>query len=126
MDSSTQLNDSDTRMDFMDHTSSRSYDEESDRHSVISRESSEFGVAETKNVCVLRSVVIIAIIVAGAISSFFTYENAKNIEIGIPKKEDTEEEFDPIRNGKVSFFDSSKGFGIGLSLSLKSSCFLVM
>ena len=36
---------------------------------------------------------------------------AKNIEIGIPKKEDIEEEFDPVRNGKVSFFDNSKGFG---------------
>ena len=30
----------------------------------------------------------------------------------MPKKEDIEEEeFDPIRKGKVSFFDSSKGFG---------------
>ena len=35
--------------------------------------------------------------------------DAKSIELGIPKKE--EEFFDPIRNGKVSFFDSSKGFG---------------
>jgi cold shock CspA family protein len=35
--------------------------------------------------------------------------DAKSIELGIPKKED--EFFDPIRNGKVSFFDSSKGFG---------------
>jgi len=35
--------------------------------------------------------------------------DAKSIELGIPKKED--EYFDPIRNGKVSFFDSSKGFG---------------
>jgi len=36
--------------------------------------------------------------------------DAKSIELGIPKKEDSEPE-DPIRNGKVSFFDSSKGFG---------------
>jgi cold shock CspA family protein len=37
---------------------------------------------------------------------------AENIEIGIPKKEESdEEEFDPIRKGKVSFYDSSKGFG---------------
>ena len=36
---------------------------------------------------------------------------AKNIEIGIPKKEDSDEVYDPIRNGKVSFYDSSKGFG---------------
>lgn len=34
----------------------------------------------------------------------------EDIEISIPKKEDLEPE-DPIRNGKVSFFDSSKGFG---------------
>lgn len=37
---------------------------------------------------------------------------AEDIVLGIPKKEDgDEEEFDPVRNGKVSFFDSSKGFG---------------
>ena len=35
---------------------------------------------------------------------------AESIEIGVPKKEDREEE-DPLRKGKVSFFDSSKGFG---------------
>ena len=37
--------------------------------------------------------------------------DAESIELGIPKKEDREDEFDPIRKGKVSFFDSSKGFG---------------
>ncbi|WP_194241988.1 cold-shock protein [Winogradskyella eckloniae] len=37
---------------------------------------------------------------------------AENIVIGIPQKDDSDvEEFDPIRNGKVSFYDSSKGFG---------------
>ncbi len=37
---------------------------------------------------------------------------AESIEIGIPKKDPNDvEEIDPIRNGKVSFFDSSKGFG---------------
>jgi len=37
---------------------------------------------------------------------------AEDIVIGIPKKEDSDiEEVDPIRKGKVSFFDSSKGFG---------------
>jgi cold shock CspA family protein len=36
--------------------------------------------------------------------------DASSIEIGVPKKEDREEE-DPIKKGKVSFFDSSKGFG---------------
>ncbi|WP_086476719.1 cold-shock protein [Arenibacter amylolyticus] len=37
--------------------------------------------------------------------------DASTIEIGIPKKEEGDEEFDPLRNGKVSFFDHSKGFG---------------
>ncbi len=38
--------------------------------------------------------------------------DAESIVLGIPKKEDRDEEkFDPIRNGKVSFFDTSKGFG---------------
>jgi cold shock CspA family protein len=37
--------------------------------------------------------------------------DAESIEIGIPKKEDSEEIIDPLHNGKVSFFDSSKGFG---------------
>ncbi|MEO1031232.1 MAG: cold shock domain-containing protein [Bacteroidota bacterium] len=36
---------------------------------------------------------------------------AENIDINIPKKEHIEEEFDPIRQGKVSFFNSSKGYG---------------
>ncbi|NAS13312.1 cold-shock protein [Poritiphilus flavus] len=37
--------------------------------------------------------------------------DASSIELGIPKKEHTEEDFDPVRKGKVSFFDHSKGFG---------------
>lgn len=37
---------------------------------------------------------------------------AEDIILGIPKKEDSDEEaFDPIRKGTVSFFDHSKGFG---------------
>ena len=37
---------------------------------------------------------------------------AENIEVSIPKTLPGEkEEFDPIRKGKVNFFDSSKGFG---------------
>ncbi len=36
--------------------------------------------------------------------------DAESIVLGIPKKEEEEEE-DPIRKGKVSFFDTSKGFG---------------
>lgn len=34
----------------------------------------------------------------------------EDIEIGVTKKEDLPEE-DPVKKGKVSFFDSSKGFG---------------
>ncbi|MDX1828052.1 MAG: cold shock domain-containing protein [Lutibacter sp.] len=38
--------------------------------------------------------------------------DAESIEIGIPKKADTDDaDFDPVRKGKVSFYDSSKGFG---------------
>lgn len=38
--------------------------------------------------------------------------DAESIEISIPKTLDSDrEEFDPVRNGSVSFFDSSKGFG---------------
>ena len=37
---------------------------------------------------------------------------AADIEISIPKTLESEREaFDPVRNGTVSFFDSSKGFG---------------
>ena len=35
---------------------------------------------------------------------------AEDIVLGIPKKEEGEDD-DPIRKGKVSFFDHSKGFG---------------
>lgn len=36
--------------------------------------------------------------------------DSEEIVLGVPKKEEGEQE-DPIRQGKVSFFDSSKGFG---------------
>ena len=37
---------------------------------------------------------------------------AENIEIAVPKMTDSDREaFDPVRKGKVSFFDTSKGFG---------------
>ena len=36
---------------------------------------------------------------------------AESIELGIPKKEDREEEEPVNKEGKVSFFDHSKGFG---------------
>lgn len=38
--------------------------------------------------------------------------DADSIVLGIPKKEEGDQEpFDPVRTGKVSFFDTSKGFG---------------
>ncbi|WP_243471958.1 cold-shock protein [Winogradskyella sp. MH6] len=49
---------------------------------------------------------------------------AKNIEIGIPKKEDVEEEFDPIRKGKVSFFNESKGYGFVLDTETNEKHFI--
>ncbi|MEZ4792833.1 MAG: cold shock domain-containing protein [Gelidibacter sp.] len=36
--------------------------------------------------------------------------DAEDIVLGVPKKEEGEQE-DPVRQGKVSFYDSSKGFG---------------
>ena len=36
---------------------------------------------------------------------------AESIELGIPKKEDRVEEEPTAKEGKVSFFDHSKGFG---------------
>tara|TARA_R110002124_G_scaffold138576_6_gene302177 strand:- start:122625 stop:123080 length:456 start_codon:yes stop_codon:yes gene_type:complete len=38
--------------------------------------------------------------------------DAEDIVIGVPKMEEGDREaFDPVRKGKVSFFDDSKGFG---------------
>ena len=38
--------------------------------------------------------------------------DADDIVLGIPKKEEGDEEkFDPVRSGKVSFYDFNKGFG---------------
>ncbi len=38
--------------------------------------------------------------------------DVESIEVGIPKRDDSDfEKADPIRNGKVSFYDTSKGFG---------------
>jgi cold shock CspA family protein len=34
--------------------------------------------------------------------------NAEDIEIGVPKREDNE---DPIKEGKIDYFDRNKGFG---------------
>lgn len=37
--------------------------------------------------------------------------DAESIVLGVPKKEESDEDNDPTRTGKVSFYDSSKGFG---------------
>ena len=37
--------------------------------------------------------------------------DASEIVLGIPKKEHSEEKFDPVRTGKVAFFDHRKGYG---------------
>jgi cold shock CspA family protein len=48
---------------------------------------------------------------------------AENIEIGIPKREEEEEE-EKVRQGKVSFFDSSKGFGFILDMKSQEKFFV--
>jgi len=47
---------------------------------------------------------------------------AENIEIGIPKRESVE--MDPNRKGKVSFFDSSKGYGFILDTDNQEKYFV--
>ncbi|MCE2612186.1 cold shock domain-containing protein [Flavobacteriaceae bacterium D16] len=47
--------------------------------------------------------------------------DASEIVLGIPKK--IEEEFDPVRSGKVSFFDHSKGFGFILDSETQEKYF---
>lgn len=49
--------------------------------------------------------------------------DAESIEIGVPKKEDLPEE-DPQREGKVSFFDHSKGFGFILDTQTQEKYFV--
>jgi len=48
--------------------------------------------------------------------------NAEDIEIGVPKKEETE--FDPIRTGVVTFFNDSKGFGFIKDSETKEGIFV--
>ncbi len=50
--------------------------------------------------------------------------DASTIEIGIPKKEDREEEEVADRQGKVSFFDTSKGFGFILDSNSQEKFFV--
>ncbi|WP_047415013.1 cold-shock protein [Cellulophaga sp. Hel_I_12] len=37
--------------------------------------------------------------------------DAESIVLGIPKKEESDEEIDPTRKGRVEFFNDSKGYG---------------
>lgn len=50
--------------------------------------------------------------------------DAESIEIGIPKKEDQDEEKDFSKEGKVSFFDHSKGFGFILDSTTQEKYFV--
>jgi cold shock CspA family protein len=50
--------------------------------------------------------------------------DASTIEIGIPKKEDRAEEETADKTGKVSFFDTSKGFGFILDTTSQDKYFV--
>jgi cold shock CspA family protein len=50
--------------------------------------------------------------------------DASTIEIGIPKKEDREEEETADKVGKVSFFDTSKGFGFIIDTTSQEKYFV--
>ena len=50
--------------------------------------------------------------------------DASTIEIGIPKKEDRVEEEEVAKEGKVSFFDTSKGFGFILDSNSQDKYFV--
>ncbi|MCC8358657.1 MULTISPECIES: cold-shock protein [Salinimicrobium] len=50
--------------------------------------------------------------------------DAESIEIGIPKKEESDEENDFSKEGKVSFFDHSKGFGFILDSNSQEKYFV--
>ncbi len=47
--------------------------------------------------------------------------DAESIQISVPKRE--EEEINPIRKGRVDFFDTSKGFGFIIDLETKEKYF---
>jgi len=50
--------------------------------------------------------------------------DAESIVIGIPKKEDIEEEEVADKEGKVSFFDTSKGFGFIIDSATQEKYFV--
>jgi len=49
---------------------------------------------------------------------------AEDIILGIPKKEDRDEEEESAKEGKVSFFDTSKGFGFILDSRTQDKYFV--
>jgi cold shock CspA family protein len=48
--------------------------------------------------------------------------NASNIEVSVPKRE--EEEVDPIRKGRIEFFNDSKGYGFIKELETQEKFFV--
>lgn len=48
--------------------------------------------------------------------------DAESIEIGVPKREEVE--YDPIRKGRVDFFNDSKGFGFIIDMETKEKYFV--
>lgn len=48
--------------------------------------------------------------------------DASSIEIGVPKREEVE--YDPIRKGRVDFFNDSKGFGFIIDMETKEKYFV--
>ncbi len=48
---------------------------------------------------------------------------SEDIQIGVPNR-DSDEAFDPIRKGTVSFFDETKGFGFIKDLETQESVFV--
>ena len=52
-----------------------------------------------------------------------TKVKAEDIEIGVPKREDSED-FSPIRKGIVSFFNHDKGFGFIRDMNTQESIFV--
>ena len=47
---------------------------------------------------------------------------AESIEIGVPKKE--AQEYNPVRNGRVEFFNESKGFGFIIDMETNEKFFV--
>jgi len=48
--------------------------------------------------------------------------SASSIELGVPKKES--QEYDPVRSGRVEFFNDQKGFGFIIDMETKEKFFV--